>query len=222
MPKILHLICSPRGRASESSRLSQKIVDAIVAEEPAAEVVTRILADEPLAYVDADYALSQHLPEDVSQEGTAAVSAMLVDELQGADCIVIGTPIHNFTVPSALKAWIDHVVRVRWTFDVSSNGKIGKLHDRPVFIAFSSGGLFSGERARQPDFLSPYLKAIFAIIGLHDLTFFSVQGAAFGPEYLEESRRTADAAVLAHFAGEGGQAESAIPLTHTPREGRTQ
>jgi FMN-dependent NADH-azoreductase len=201
VPKILHLICSPRGRAAESSRLSQKIVDSILADEPA-EVVTRILADEPLAYVDADYALSQHGLEDVSQEGTAAVSAALIDELQSVDCIVIGTPVHNFTLPSALKAWIDHVVRVRWTFDVSPSGKIGKLHDRPVFIAFSSGGRFSGEGARQPDFLSPYLKAVFAIVGLHDLTFFSVQGAAFGPEYLEESRRIADAAVLAHFAGE--------------------
>lgn len=200
MKKILHLICSPRGRAAESSRLSQKIVDALLAKEPTAEVVTRILADEPLDYVDADYALSQHSLADISQEGTAAVSAMLVGELESSDFVVIGTPIHNFTVPSALKAWIDHVVRVRWTFDVSPQGKIGKLHDRPVFIAFSSGGRFSGERARQPDFLTPYLQAVFAIIGLHDLTFFSVQGAAF-PDYLEEARRTAEVAVLAHIAG---------------------
>lgn len=200
MKKILHLICSPRGRAAESSRLSQKIVDALLAKEPTAEVVTRILADEPLDYVDADYALSQHSLADISQEGTAAVSAMLVGELESSDFVVIGTPIHNFTVPSALKAWIDHVVRMRWTFDVSPQGKIGKLHDRPVFIAFSSGGRFSGERARQPDFLTPYLQAVFAIIGLHDLTFFSVQGAAF-PDYLEEARRTAEVAVLAHIAG---------------------
>ena len=201
MKKILHLICSPRGRAAESSRLSQKIVDALVAKEPAAEVVTRILAEEPLDYVDTDYALSQHSLADISQEGTAAVSAMLVRELESTDSVVIGTPIHNFTVPSALKAWIDYVVRVRWTFDVSPQGKIGKLHDRPVFIAFSSGGRFSGERAHQPDFLTPYLRAVFAIIGLHDLTFFSVQGAALGPDYVEEARRTAEAAVLAHFAG---------------------
>jgi FMN-dependent NADH-azoreductase len=201
LKKILHLISSPRGRAAESSRLSQKIVDALLAKEPRAEVVTRILADEPLDYVDADYALSQHSLADISQEGTAAVSAMLVRELESTDFVVIGTPIHNFTIPSALKAWIDHVVRVRWTFDVSPQGKIGKLHDRPVFIAFSSGGRLSGERAHQPDFLTPYLQAVFAIIGLYDLTFFSVQGAAFGPDSLEEARRTAEVAVLAHIAG---------------------
>lgn len=200
MKRILHLVCSPRGLSSESARLSQSVVDVILTAHPAAMVTTRVLADNPLAHVNVDFALSQHGPEDVSQDGTAAVSAMLIEELQDADVVVIGTSVHNFTVPSALKAWIDHVVRVRWTFDVSPNGKIGKLHDRPVLVAFSSGGLLTGERARQPNFLTPYLKAVLAIIGLHDLTFFSVEGAAFGPEYLEESRRTAAAAVQAHFA----------------------
>jgi FMN-dependent NADH-azoreductase len=195
---ILHLLCSPRGRAAESSRLSQRIVDALLMKEAGAQVVTRLLADQPLGHVDADYAVSQHSLADVSQEGTAAISALLIEELKSADFIVIGTPIHNFTIPSALKAWIDHVVRVRWTFDVSPNGKIGRLHDRPVLIAFSSGGRFTGERARQPDFMTPYLLAVFGIIGLRDLSFFSVQGAAFGPEAVQEARRTADAMVLAH------------------------
>jgi FMN-dependent NADH-azoreductase len=199
--RILHLVCSPRGLVSESASLSQAIVDAILADDPAASVTTRVLADAPLAHVDVDFALSQHGLEDVSQEVTAAISAVLIRELEDADVVVIGTSVHNFTVPSALKAWIDHVVRVRWTFDVSPDGKIGKLHDRPVLVAFSSGGLLTGERARQPDFLTPYLKAVLAIIGLHDLTFFSVEGAAFGADYLEESRRTAIAAVRAHFAG---------------------
>jgi FMN-dependent NADH-azoreductase len=152
-----------------------------------------------LAHVDADFALSQHGLEDVSQDGTAAVSALLIRELKDADVVVIGTPVHNFTIPSALKAWIDHVVRARWTFDVTPHGKIGKLHDRPVFVAFSSGGLLTSERTRQPDFLRPYLKAVLAVIGLHDLAFFSVEGAALGPEYLQEARRTAAAAVQAHF-----------------------
>lgn len=145
MKRILHLICSPRGRDSESARLSQNVVDRLMVQDAAALVLTRVLADNPLADVDADYALSQHGLEDVSQEGTAAVSAELIGELKAADFIVIGTPVHNFTIPSALKAWIDHVVRVRWTFDVSPQGKIGRLQDRPVFIAFSSDS-----RARTP------------------------------------------------------------------------
>ena len=90
--------------------------------------------------------------------------------------------MHNFTVPSVLKAWIDHVVRVNRTFDITREGKVGRLRDRPVLVAVASGGLYSGDAARQPDFLTPYLKAILATVGLHDLRFFSVEGMAFGTE----------------------------------------
>jgi FMN-dependent NADH-azoreductase len=108
--------------------------------------------------------------------------------------------MHNLTVPSVLKAWIDHVVRVRRTFNVSPAGKIGLLRDRPVFVAIASGGRFSGERARQPDFLTPYLQAVLGTVGLHDLTFFSVQGTGSGPEAVAETRIKTDQALQAHFA----------------------
>ena len=76
---------------------------------------------------------------------------------------------------------------------------MGTLRDRPVFVAVSSGGRFSGERARQPDFLTPYLKAILGTIGLHDLTFFSVEGSALGPDALAEARAKADQALQEFF-----------------------
>ena len=50
-------------------------------------------------------------------------SEELIQELESSDFVVIGTPMHNFTVPSALKAWIDHVVRVRRTFNVTPTEK---------------------------------------------------------------------------------------------------
>ncbi len=126
-------------------------------------------------------------------------SEELIQELESADFVVIATPMHNFTVPAALKAWIDHVVRVRRTFDVTAQGKLGALRDRPVFVAVSSGGRFSGDRAHQPDFLTPYLKAILGTIGLHDLTFFSVEGSALGPDALVAARTKADQAMQRFF-----------------------
>ena len=59
-------------------------------------------------------------------------SEELIQELESADFVVIGTPMHNFTVPSVLKAWIDHIVRVRRTFDSTKEGYVGRLRDRPV------------------------------------------------------------------------------------------
>lgn len=102
----------------------------------------------------------------------------MIRELESADCLVIGTPMHNYTVPSALKAWIDHVVRANRTFTHIPTGKLGVLADRPVYVAVSSGGSFASEPARQPDFLTPYLTAILNTIGLRTIHFFSVQRAA--------------------------------------------
>lgn len=197
---ILHVSCSPRGRASESHRLAQEIVHHLVQADPAATVVERHAGDGTLLGIDGDYAQSQQASADVSSTGTALRSEVLIRELESADVVVIGTPMHNFTVPAALKLWIDHVVRVRRTFNVSTLGKVGLLRDRPVLVAVSSGGRFSGEGTRQPDFLTPYLRAILGIIGLHDVTFFSVEGTAFGPAAVAEARASSGRALQEHFA----------------------
>jgi FMN-dependent NADH-azoreductase len=199
--KILHVICSPRGQASESYKLSQKIVSYLLDSEPTATVLIRLISG--IADLDESYATALGTTErsfaEQFAEGSMSRSEELIRELESADFVVIATPMHNFTVPAALKAWIDHVVRVRRTFNVTAEGKLGALRDRPVFVAVSSGGRFSGERTHQPDFLTPYLKGILGTIGLHDLTFFSVEGSALGPDALAEARTKADQAMQAFF-----------------------
>jgi FMN-dependent NADH-azoreductase len=167
-----------------------------------------------LSPVDENYAVAlstaEQLSADISQEGSLFQSEELIQELENADVVVIGTPMHNFTVPAALKTWIDHVVRVRRTFHVTPEGKVGTLRDRPVFIAVSSGGKYSSERARQPDFLTPYLTAILGTIGLHNLTFFSVEGTASDPEVVAEARAKTDLALHAYFSSFDLQSDRAI------------
>jgi FMN-dependent NADH-azoreductase len=198
---ILRISCSPRGPSSESQRLSQKIVDRLRAREPMATVVERTLGDGSIAHVDANYALAQHsATAEVSALGVIAQSDVLIRELEQSDVIVIATPMHNLGVPSVLKAWIDHVVRARRSFHVTAEGKVGALRDRPVFVAIASGGRFSGEHARQPDFLTPYLTVILGMIGLHDVRFFSVEGTGGEPKAVEAARARAERALEAHFA----------------------
>jgi FMN-dependent NADH-azoreductase len=222
--KILHVTCSPRGLASESSRLSQKVIGFLLQREPTAIVVNRVLAGGALPHIDASYATAlgatRQSPAEISPAGSMSRSEELVRELESSDVVVIATPMHNFTVPSALKAWIDHIVRIRRTFNVTAEGKAGALRDRPVFIAVSSGGRYSGERANQPDFLTPYLKAILGTVGLHDLTFFSVEGSALGAVGLAEARTRTDQALRAYFSsfGTDGRGEAADRTgKHVPR-----
>nr|WP_128935368.1 NAD(P)H-dependent oxidoreductase [Bradyrhizobium zhanjiangense] len=103
----------------------------------------------------------------------------LIREVEAADVIVIGTPMHNFTIPSVLKAWIDQVLRVGRTMESTPVGKVGMLPDRPVFIGVASGGVFTAARGNQPDFLALYLTLALNSIGLKTLQFLPLQATAF-------------------------------------------
>jgi FMN-dependent NADH-azoreductase len=113
-----------------------------------------------------------------SARGVAALqpSERLIGELEACDLLVLSTPMHNFTVPALLKAWLDQVVRFGRTFRSTPEGKIGLLEDRPTFVVVASGGYIIGARARQPDFLTPYLTAILGTIGIHDVNFVHMDG----------------------------------------------
>jgi FMN-dependent NADH-azoreductase len=139
------------------------------------------LGTEPLPHAVADYAVALSTPATLAAppKGSLDVSEMLVREIEVADVIVIGTPMHNYTMPSVLKAWIDQVLRVGRTMKSTPAGKAGMLQDRPVFIGVASGGVFYGERANQPDFLTPYLSLVLNSIGLETLQFLPLQATAF-------------------------------------------
>jgi FMN-dependent NADH-azoreductase len=182
MKKILHISASARGEESSSYRLSLQALAQLREQYPSAQLVSRDLCAEPLPHVDSLYSNTlARLPGGAAHAhglSSLAWSDLLIEELKTAYAVIIATPMHNFTVPSVLKAWLDHVVRIGVTFNATPEGKIGTLADRPVYIAISSGGPRSGDRARQPDFLEPYLRAILPTIGLKDLRFVSLESTA--------------------------------------------
>jgi FMN-dependent NADH-azoreductase len=177
---ILHIDCSPRPE-SHSRQLSAAIVRQLLEVAPGASISRRDFAVDPLPHASADYAATLSSPATLAAPPSGALerSEALIREVEAADVIVIGTPINNLTVPSVLKAWIDQILRVGRTFTSTPAGKMGMLHDRPVFIAIASGGVFTGERANQPDFLTPYLSAVLGSVGLTSLQFFAIQATAF-------------------------------------------
>lgn len=193
--KLLHLTFSPRGEESESTQLSQAIVDRLCIEHAVESVTRRDWSDHAVVPIDATYANTlanaAHSSPGILPGSTLDQSEILIRELEAADRVVIGTPMHNFTVPASLKTWIDLVVRVNRSFIITPEGKVGTLNDRPVYIAVASGGFFGADHNRQPDFLTPYLKAILATIGLHDLRFFSAQGMALDREKVAAARAVA-------------------------------
>jgi FMN-dependent NADH-azoreductase len=177
---ILHIDTSPRTE-SFSRQLSAEIVGKLIELAPGATISRRDLAAVPLPHVAPDYAYTLSSPVTLAAplEGSLDLSEALIEEVEAADAIVIGTPMYNLTIPSALKAWIDQILRSGRTFKSTRAGKVGLLSDRPVFVGIASGGRFTGEGAGQPDFLTPYLSATLGSIGLKTVQFLPLEATAF-------------------------------------------
>jgi FMN-dependent NADH-azoreductase len=162
---------------------------------PGAPISRRDLGFEPIPHAAAAYAAALATPASLAAAGRSAdalqLAEQLIDEVERADVIVIGTPMNNFTVPSVLKAWIDQILRVERTMKSTPAGKIGMLRDRPVFVGIASGGVFAGDRANQPDFLRPYLTAVLGCIGFNTVHYLPLQGTSFIDEaHADEVRRS--------------------------------
>jgi FMN-dependent NADH-azoreductase len=177
---ILHIDCSPRPE-SHSRQLSAAIVKKLLEVAPGASIRRRDFAAAPLPHASPDYATALSSPATLAAppRGALELSEALIQEVEAADVIVIGTPMNNLTVPSVLKAWIDQILRAGRTFKSTPAGKVGMLRDRPVFIGIASGGVFTGDRANQPDFLTRYLSVVLGSIGLKTQQFLSMQATAF-------------------------------------------
>ena len=190
--RVLRLVASPNAEDSESLKLSQQILFALASQAGRRGIQLTDLDLNSLAPVDAPYAqalANQRVVIASGQEGTLSRSDELIDQLQTCDVLLIATPMHNYSVPAPLKMWVDQVVRVGKTFLGTAKGKVGTLTDRPVYVAIACGGYISGQHARQPDFLRPYLSAVLATIGLNHVHYFTVEGTAKGTDALKTAQK---------------------------------
>lgn len=179
MTTILQILVSPRP-SSFSRRIARDVTARLVALHPRAEVIERDLAANPPPHPDVDLYEAILTPTVDGSNSRFALSEQLIGELEAADFVVIGTPMNNFAVPSTLKSWIDHIVRIRRSFRSTPEGKIGLLHDVPVFVVTAHGGPMSG--GYQPDFMTSYLRVIFETIGMPRVEFLCLDGLSRGPE----------------------------------------
>jgi FMN-dependent NADH-azoreductase len=206
MKNILLIRSSPRGLESYSEKVARSIVDDLEQRHHGATVVVRDLVQNPPPHVGQAFVggLStgpeQRTPE---QTKALALSDQLVDELLAADIIVLAVPMYNFGLPSTLKAWIDHVVRIGRTVSYSQNGPQGMLKGKRVILVLARGGVYSDGPAKLMDFQEPYLRAILGFIGLTDVDVVPVEGiamSAIGPERAVASAMARSREILSQVA----------------------
>jgi FMN-dependent NADH-azoreductase len=179
MKRILHMISSLNGNASNSLQLSEAIIEKLTTTYPESKLVTHDLAKAPFPHLDATHVASFQTPEEsrtAAQKEAAAPSEEAIKELMESDIIVIGVPLYNFAIPSALKAWIDHIARAGVTFSYAGGAPEGLVKNKKVYLAIAAGAVYSDGPFKAYDFTEPYLRAVLGFMGMTDITTFRVEG----------------------------------------------
>lgn len=178
MTRLLVVETSPRGENSISRNLTRRYVARWQDAHPEGEVVIRDLMETDLPFVTAPWLHAyftpseQHTPE---MKEVLSLSDELVAELLAADHVVIATPVYNYNVPAALKAWVDHIVRKGLT--LGFDGK-GLLLGKTATVLMASGGVYTeGSPIRDRDIATQYLRLILSVIGFTDVTVIAAGGA---------------------------------------------
>lgn len=199
MPALLHISVSARGGLSQSRRYGERLAARLRGSGAVSETIRRDLHETPLPHPGAEFVRASLMRDEERTEADRAaliISEQLIGEIERASTLLIDTPMHNFTVPSALKAWIDHVVRPRRTFRSTPEGKVGLLADRPVYLIIACGGPVGNGAFDQQDFITPYLRYVLGTIGLRSIESLCLDRLLRGPEELRHAEDQFDAWIL--------------------------
>ena len=185
--KLLHLDASVLGDNSVSRQLSAAVVARFNETAENLDVSYRDLDRDPIPHLR-----STSLAQADAAEATDAENVM--QQFLAADVIVIGAPMYNFSIPSTLKAWIDRVAVAGRTFKYTENGPVGLAGGKRVIIASARGGIYTDSPA---DFQEPFLRQVFAFMGITDVEFVRAEGIAYSPQHRADAIAAALASLLA-------------------------
>ena len=123
-----------------------------------------------------------------------AQSEALINEVENADLLLIALPVYNFSIPAALKSWIDLICRDNVDGARARNlGGKTKNKQALVFVTSNYTTLNSSD-----DFATPYLSFMMKFMGIEHLTFIDATGLAKDPEAIVSRAKNA---VIEHCIG---------------------
>jgi FMN-dependent NADH-azoreductase len=170
---------------SASRQVTDRFVQGWREREPDVLTVRRDLAIQPLPHVGLDLMAGSVTPADArtsAQAEAVAISDTVIDELFAADVLVIGAPMYNFSIPSSLKAWVDHVSIAGRTFRYTPEGRPeGLVTGKRVFVIVSRGGVYGAEPMAAFNFQDTYLRSVLGFLGLADVTVIAAERQKMGP-----------------------------------------
>ena len=179
---ILLVAASALGKDSTSLKVAHDVIGTLGESVVKSRDLSQGLETINQAWVNANFTEKASRSED--QNLILAHSDELISEVLWADALVIASPIYNFSVPSALKAWIDQVCRAGLTFNYTENGPVGLLREKRAILAISSGGVPVDSAV---DFATPYLRQVLNFIGISDIQTIRVDQQITTSDFMERA-----------------------------------
>ncbi len=212
MTRILRIDSSSRpspslagpAEGSYSRELADHLVAQLRAAEPDAQVTIRDLVANPIPHIADETIKGYYTPPEAMTDalrGATALSDQFIEEVKAADVIVLSAPIYNFSIPSALKAWIDQVVRIGHTFSYADGQFSGLVENTRAYVVFSYGAGGYGENGplQAYDHMKPYLTMILNFIGITDVETFAVEATTADEATIAANRSAAMRAIETRF-----------------------
>lgn len=194
MKTLLRVQTSLQGSKGQSSQLADRFVERWLRNNPGGRIVTRDLSRDTVPHLTAERfaAFAASDGERTSdQQAALALSDALIDELRDADTIVMAVPMYNFSVPSTLRSYFDHIARAGVTFRYTASGPEGLIKGKQVYVFITRGGIYSGAADTQ----TPYLRQFLGFIGITDVEFVYAEGLAYGNGVGEKNLMAANATI---------------------------
>ncbi len=167
MQTLLRVDSSPMYGGSVSRNLTDSFVERWKALHPDSRVLTRDLTKTDLRPVTAEWVGAAYTPESsrsLEQHKLLSLSDALIAELEAADEYVFGVPMHNFSIPSSMKLWIDQIARAGKTFAYVDGRPKGLLVGKRASVLVASGGVYdAGTAMASFNFVEPYLRDPFRL-----------------------------------------------------------
>jgi len=186
MKTLLKITATMTGSKGYSAQIAEEFARDWLDRNPGGRVLTRDLFADPVPHLTAErFAAFAAPPADrtADQQAIVAYSDTLIAELNAAEVIVFAVPMYNFSVPSTLRAYFDHIARAGVTFRYTPEGAKGLIEGKQAYVFIARGGV----HPTATDTQTPYLRQFLEFIGITDLHFVHAEGLALGEDAREQS-----------------------------------
>ncbi len=186
MTTVLHIASSSNLQSSVTRQIGSLTIEGLKKAHENIQVIEHDLVKENIPHISPEFVTEMFSGNADAPE--LKLSNQFVDELLSSDILVIEAPMYNFGIPSALKAWIDHIVRAGKTFQYGENGPEGLIPaGKEAILILGRGGVYSEGPYKAMDYQESYLRAVLGFIGITKIESVYIEGVAMGPEKTAEA-----------------------------------